>query len=356
MNKGKIEKRSKSSKLPPIARKSSGIPHIGKVAPTNVVDQQEYFFQNNCAVNPILNYSQSSQQDYTSKFKVSSKYLLEATKILESCLSDYTTESSYLEADGGSLLSKESTICYFNNYMSNLGLENTLSLKFSTEAIAATAINFNPRSQKCVATIALPIAYRENRIPGVLHHEIGTHLLRSLNDKKQVWSNKRKKWGLVHYMETEEGLATLHTNIESAFMNGRKAYLWGAALHYYASFKASQLSFVELYNDLEKYIDNPIRRFKEALRVKRGLEDTSKPGGCYKDQVYLAGAIKILKARWKIDFKELYAGKIALEDYFRDDVRAALKTENLILPEFMKDMTNYRLALDNIAKVNGIDY
>lgn len=356
MIKGKPDKRSKSSKLPPIGRKSSGIPHIGKVAPMNILDQQNYFFQNNCAVNPILNYSQASQQDYTNKFKVSSKYLLEAVNILENCLRDYSTESNYFEADGGSLLSKEDTVTYFNTYMSNLNLENMLSLKFSDQAIAATTINYNPRNQKCVATIAMPIAYRENRISGVLHHEIGTHLLRSLNDKKQVWNNKRKKWRLIHYMETEEGLATLHTNIESAFTNNRKAYLWGAALHYYASFKASQMSFVDLYKDLEKYIDSPVRRFKEALRVKRGLEDTSQPGGCYKDQVYLSGAIKILKARWKIDFEELYAGKIALEDYFRDDVKAVLKTEDVILPNFMKDMDAYRQALDNIAKVNGINF
>ncbi len=54
---------------------------------------------------------------------------------------------------------------------------------------------------------------------------------------------------------------------------------------------ASKLGFVDLFNDLEKYIDNPRRRFKLTLRVKRGLTDTSEPGGLYKDQVYLEGAI-----------------------------------------------------------------
>ena len=51
------------------------------------------------------------------------------------------------------------------------------------------------------------------------------------------------------------------------------------------------MSFVELFNDLEKYIDNPRRRFRSVLRVKRGMQDTGEHGGLYKDQVYLEGAI-----------------------------------------------------------------
>ena len=54
---------------------------------------------------------------------------------------------------------------------------------------------------------------------------------------------------------------------------------------------ASKMSFVDLFNDLEKYIDNPRRRLKCVIRVKRGIIDTSEPGGLYKDQVYLEGAI-----------------------------------------------------------------
>ena len=63
-----------------------------------------------------------------------------------------------------------------------------------------------------------------------------------------------------------------------------------------------------------------------------------------------------MKSRWKIDFKELYSGKIALEDYFREDVRGAAKTGEVYLPVFMSDMELYRKALDNIAKTNGIEF
>lgn len=53
------------------------------------------------------------------------------------------------------------------------------------------------------------------------------------------------------------------------------------------------------------------------LRVKRGLSDTSSPGGLYKDQVYLEGAVQLLKNRKTIDFKTLYCGKLNLSDLKR---------------------------------------
>ena len=64
---------------------------------------------------------------------------------------------------------------------------------------------------------------------------------------------------------------------------GKIPFLYKAALNYYSAYMASKLSFVELFNDLEKYVDNPKRRWKCALRVKRGIIDTSEPGGMYKD-------------------------------------------------------------------------
>jgi hypothetical protein len=39
-----------------------------------------------------------------------------------------------------------------------------------------------------------------------------------------------------------------------------------------------------------------------VVRVKRGMQDTGENGGLYKDQVYLEGAVKILRERKIIDF------------------------------------------------------
>ena len=62
-------------------------------------------------------------------------------------------------------------------------------------------------------------------------------------------------------------------------------------MNYYVACKASEMSFVELFNDIGRYIDDTLSRFYYVLRVKRGMEDTSLTGGYYKDQVYLEGAV-----------------------------------------------------------------
>lgn len=152
---------------------------------------------------------------------------------------------------------------------------------------------------------------------GVLHHEIGTHFIRRLNETQQIWHGKRKKYGLKSCIAVEEGLGCIHMLMEHAKSKDRNLYLFKPALNYYACYKASELSFVELFNDLEKYVDNPKKRWRYVLRVKRGLSDTSQPGGLYKDQVYLEGACKILKNRKEINFKQLYCGKLNIEDLKR---------------------------------------
>lgn len=50
------------------------------------------------------------------------------------------------------------------------------------------------------------------------------------------------------------------------------------------------------------------------MRVKRGIADTSKPQGMYKDQIYFLGAVEILKNRKKLNFTNLHCGKISVED------------------------------------------
>jgi hypothetical protein len=90
--------------------------------------------------------------------------------------------------------------------------------------------------------------------------------------------------------------------------------LYRQALYYYVCCLAKTKSFVEIYNDLEKWFKCPKRRWKAALRAKRGMYDSAQPGGLYKDMAYLRGAVQILQYRNYIDFSSLYCGKIALED------------------------------------------
>ena len=58
-------------------------------------------------------------------------------------------------------------------------------------------------------------------------------------------------------------------------VRGKKPLLWYPALNYYMAIKAHEMSFLELYNDISKYIPDNKKRFKFVTRVKRGLTDTS---------------------------------------------------------------------------------
>ena len=64
-------------------------------------------------------------------------------------------------------------------------------------------------------------------------------------------------------------------------------------------------------------MSDEVRLWRECIRVKRGQRDTSRASGFYKDQVYLIGAIEILKSREQINFYDFYRGKLSLVDYFR---------------------------------------
>ena len=91
------------------------------------------------------------------------------------------------------------------------------------------------------------------------------------------------------------------------------------------------------------------------LRVKRGLNDTSKPGGLYKDQVYLEGALQLLELRKEIDWHGFYSAKLNLEDLKRPKLMKKMKTDDLVLPKFVEDADEYVRRLDVIAKHNFID-
>jgi len=131
--------------------------------------------------------------------------------------------------------------------------------------------------------------------------------------------------------------------------------LYRSALNYYAAFMASKLSFVELFNDIEKYIDSKFSRWKFVLRLKRGLIETSEPGGLYKDQCYLEGAVEFLKHRRSIDIFGLFTGKISLEDLRKPKIQKVLNKESIKLPTFVQDMDKYMAALDIIARTNHIE-
>lgn len=97
------------------------------------------------------------------------------------------------------------------------------------------------------------------------------------------------------------------------------------------------------------------------MRVKRGIKDTSQLGGMYKDQVYLIGAIEILKSRKKIDFLKFFSVKMGVQDYLRQEklkltniFRQIVVNDQMLRPYFLKDMETYLQKLDLIAQTNFV--
>lgn len=154
------------------------------------------------------------------------------------------------------------------------GLAKQVRIRLSNAAASATSVKGSD------LIIRLPIQYHMYSLQGVANHEIGTHLIRRINNRKQVWYRHRKKYGLQSSLVTEEGLATLNSHV-----GAKNKLLARAALHYYAVCRAACMSFSELYNDLEQFIDEPDKRWAECLRVKRGIMEQSNPGCFSKDQV-----------------------------------------------------------------------
>lgn len=76
-------------------------------------------------------------------------------------------------------------------------------------------------------------------------------------------------------------------------------------------------------------------------------------GAFCKDQVYLTGALEILKNRHEIDFHLLMQfGKVAYQDV--DRLTDVCVLENTRIPSFMKDEVYYRQKLDEIVIKNGL--
>jgi hypothetical protein len=164
-----------------------------------------------------------------------------AIKIIKAFLKDYKSEDRYLELEGEQL-TQEQTEEYYSEYIRELGLEENLTLHFTQNAVAPTSITHGSHNRSKI-NIKVPIEYNESRISGVMHHEIGTHFLRKLNESKQPWSGMRKEYGMRPFVETEEGFACINQQLDNTSLGRNhkrlKPYLFRPALYYYVCHIAS---------------------------------------------------------------------------------------------------------------------
>jgi hypothetical protein len=81
-----------------------------------------------------------------------------------------------------------------------------------------------------------------------------------------------------------------------------------------AAARALTNSFAEVYAEQRDYGFSADEAYVTARRVKRGLSDTSLPGGFIKDQAYLWGRLLVEEHVLQGgDLSRLYVGKVSLE-------------------------------------------
>ncbi len=152
--------------------------------------------------------------------------------------------------------------------------------------------------------------FSPERVRALVAHEIATHIFRTENGMRQPYEIFAR--GLANYLLTEEGLAVY--NQELVLKTDSEKRYW-PALNLLAVDYAARHSFSEVFKFIKEYGFDDERAWKTALKVKRGLIDTSDPGGFTKEHLYFSGFQKIQKfVADGGDLKELYAAKIKVED------------------------------------------
>lgn len=312
------------------------------------LEQEKRKFQFDPKYNPQFEYANdvAENEKRLNRFpSVSDKYLPLAEKILQTVIKEFGSEEAFI-AEEGKQLSREQTNQAITEYLQANGVQSRVKISYATKYIARTAV-VNDNGQFWLR-VRLPVDYREHNLLPILNHEVGTHIFRWLNEEQQPWHGQHRTFELGEYLETEEGIAVLN-----AMVSHPQPYLWMPALYYFTMYHAQFLSFADLAQKLKPYLNTAERRFKTCLRAKRGLTDTSQPGGYLKDQVYLLGTVKV--AQWLHDnhyhAEQLYIGKVAVEDLERAQ---QLSPEHVLqLPNFINQV-DYKKRLRHVISFNHL--
>ncbi|XP_001500267.3 putative tyrosine carboxypeptidase MATCAP2 isoform X1 [Equus quagga] len=318
------------------------------IKPTNLEKEKLRFFKSDYTYNPQFEYANPSLPSVLAKHSnASDRFLKQSINIMELTLQKYGSYEKFEQATGGSLLSKTRIWSHVRKYMMKEGCMGEIVVHLSEDLLSRasmTVVNGCPTLTINVSTA------REHWLEGMLRHEIGTHYFRGINNLQQPWNSwtGRKKHELKPNNPTEEGLASIHS-----VLFRKDPFLWRAALLYYTVYRASQMSFCELFKDIGKFVKDPNTRWDYCVRAKRGWTDTSQPGCFSKDQVYLDGILQILRYRETIDFHLLTAlGKVSYEDV--DRLKGLAVIENMRVPHFLQDHDRYMEHLEKIMEVNEL--
>lgn len=169
-------------------------------------------------------------------------------------------------------------------------------------------------------------------------HEIDSHILQKENAHKLGFPHLAIG-DIGEKLLFSEGFAVFNEYTNHCLDRDRAKVYVGrflSTIHYRKSFR-------EIFNLLEKFFTKEVS-FQITFRVKRGIEDTSKPGGYLKEAAYLYGYLQLLNL---IDSPEKYAqyfiGKITPKEniFFNHNL---FKKRNIILPPWYNIISSQLLT------------
>lgn len=152
--------------------------------------------------------------------------------------------------------------------------------------------------------------FSEDRLMGTIAHEVETHAFTAMNGALQPYKIFQR--GLADYLMTEEGLAVYNQERTESSDTIKKYWPASSVIGIVEAMKGS---FVDVYHKVLGLGFGSERAWRVALKAKRGMVDTSKPGAFTKDAIYFKGH-KMIQAFVENggDLKDLYYGKTNLED------------------------------------------
>lgn len=194
-----------------------------------------------------------------------------------------------------------------------------------------------------------PVRLSKEELTAKLNHEIQTHFLRRLNQNQNIKKNFNDiKDDAIKLKKTEEGLASLNYYLAKKNKLIKKAFTG-----YYTLYLAQQYSFAKSFAILQGYKVRDQIAWNVLVQKKRGLEDTSQPGGFTKDLVYLEGMVKVAKWILKTETPELlYAGRISIEKL--EQIKNDIDQSQIILPTFLANHNYYLKQIKKIVKTNQL--
>lgn len=194
----------------------------------------------------------------------------------------------------------------------------------------------------------LPLVYTPEQFEDLLRHELETHVLRYRNHALQDWRSHESPELLIR--RTEEGLANLHTHLLR-----EDKLLYKSFFSYVATYTAEKHSFSEVFHTLVQLGRSEQTSWNTAVKVKRGMTDTSQPGVFSREICYLEGIIKLWK--WVLDpshnLEALYWGRLALEEL--PEFSNTVLPETLKVPTFIRESDTYRAHTREIGIVNHFE-